>query len=69
LDFDSKEPDKFLRNAAHHLMDGTNIWYDLVPNEKRDLVHGPERQAVNLLCRVASDIRMEMIKVLAQART
>ena len=56
----SKPPDEILRNTAHHLMDGTNIWYDLVPNDHGDLVDGPEKQAVLLLCRMASDLRLEL---------
>ena len=51
--------DEILRNAAHHLMDGTNIWYDLVANERGDRIYGPEYQAVMLLCRMASDLRVE----------
>jgi hypothetical protein len=52
-----KSPDEILRNAAHHLMDGTSIWYDRTTNEHGDPVWGPTYQAVTILCRMASDIR------------
>ena len=28
MDILDKQPDEILRNAAHHLMDVQNIWYD-----------------------------------------
>lgn len=57
MDILDKAPDETLRNAAHHLMDGTNIFYDRTENEHGDIVRGPEHQSVTLLCRLASDIR------------
>ena len=54
-----KQPDEILRNAAHHLMDGTDIWYDLIPLPHGGFADGPVKQAVTLLCRMASDIRQE----------
>ena len=49
--------DGTLRRAAWHLMTQANIWYDKAPNEKGDLVPGPEYEAVKILCKLASDIR------------
>jgi hypothetical protein len=52
-----KQPDELLRKDAHHMMDGTCIWYDRTANEHGDLVWGPTYQAVMILCKMASDIR------------
>ncbi len=57
MDILGKQPDEILRNAAHHLMDGTNIWYDRTPNEHGDPVGGPTYQSVITLCKMVSDIR------------
>jgi len=56
-----KTADEILRHAAHHLMDGTNIWYDLVPLEHGGFADGPVKRAVTILCVLASDIRTKRI--------
>lgn len=57
-----KKSDELLRNAAHHLMDHTNIWYDRRVDEKGNAVRGPIFDAVTILCRLASDIRAGVLK-------